>query len=74
MAKRRAYLEADGSVRPELLAQQQAALADSARVHGVDPAEVERLLSVVDEQGFVILHDLISHEGIDRIREPIAGC
>jgi hypothetical protein len=68
MSKRRAYIEADGSVRAELLAQQQAALADSARVHGVDPAEVERLLSVVDEQGFVILHDLISHEVIDRIR------
>jgi ectoine hydroxylase-related dioxygenase (phytanoyl-CoA dioxygenase family) len=68
MSKRRAYLEADGSVRAELLAQQQAALADSARAHGVDPAEVERLLSVVDEQGFVILHDLISQEGIDRIR------
>ena len=70
--KRRAYINDDGTVRAEILAEQEASLADSARRHGVDPERVESLLAAVQEDGYVIVPDLISQELIARIRSESA--
>ena len=65
---RRTYTNADGSTRAEVLAEQQGARAASARVHGVDAGRVLALLSEVQENGYVILPDMISSAVIDDIR------
>lgn len=72
MIGNREYINEDGTIRPEILAEQKAALAASARERGVDPAAVEAAMAEVNENGFVILHDLISDEVIDRIRTETA--
>ena len=72
MIKRRAYIDEDGTVRPELLREQQAALASSAARRGVDPARVDVLLGEVLENGYVILPDLIGADVIERIRRESA--
>jgi ectoine hydroxylase-related dioxygenase (phytanoyl-CoA dioxygenase family) len=64
----RSYINEDGSVRAEILAEREAALAASARAHGVDEGQVESLLAAVQEDGFVIIPDMISQDVIDRIR------
>lgn len=66
--RQRAYIQKDGTIRPEILAEQRAARAASAEAHGVDEAQVEALLSVVQEDGYVILPDLISRDVIAAIR------
>jgi ectoine hydroxylase-related dioxygenase (phytanoyl-CoA dioxygenase family) len=68
MIKQSAYINEDGTVREEILAEQRAALAASAEAHGVERAQVEVLISDVKKNGFVIIRDLISPEVIDRIR------
>jgi len=65
---RRAYTNEDGSIREALAAEREAALAASAETHGVDAAEVEALLAVVEEQGYVILPELIPADLIEEIR------
>ncbi len=64
----RAYTNEDGTVRAEIAAQQEAALAASARIHGVDEQQVEALLATVQETGYVIIPDMISTDVIDAIR------
>ncbi len=64
----RAYTNEDGTVRAEVLAEQEATLAASARAHGVDEHYLESLLATVQEDGYVILPNLISKETIDTIR------
>ena len=66
--KRRAYINEDGSVKAEILAEQDAALAASARARGVDEQRVESLLAEVQENGYVILPDMISRAVMDDIR------
>ncbi|HEY9036612.1 MAG TPA: phytanoyl-CoA dioxygenase family protein [Pseudomonadales bacterium] len=56
----RAYINADGSIKTEILAAQQAALATSAEKRGVDPAQVKALLAEVHDNGFVIIPNLVS--------------
>jgi ectoine hydroxylase-related dioxygenase (phytanoyl-CoA dioxygenase family) len=63
------YINDDGSVKSEILAQQQAMLAASAERHGVDKAYVEQLLKEVHENGYVIIPHMMSREIIDRIKK-----
>ncbi|MDJ0788041.1 MAG: phytanoyl-CoA dioxygenase family protein [Myxococcota bacterium] len=67
MARR--YVDEDGSVLPRAAAGLRAARVESARIHGVDPDRVASILREVDEHGYVILHDLIDADRIERIRE-----
>ena len=66
------YINEDGSVKDEILAMQEAALEASAQRWGYEKPYIDSLLAEVDEQGFVILQDLISQEIMDRIREESA--
>ena len=66
------YINEDGSVKDEILAMQEAALEASAQRWGYEKPYIDSLLAEVDEQGFVILRDLISQEVMGRIREESA--
>ena len=66
------YINEDGSVKDEILAMQEAALEASAQKWGYEKPYIDSLLAEVDEQGFVILKDLISQNVMDRIREESA--
>ncbi len=68
MVTKRAYTNEDGTVRAEILAEREAALAASAEMHGFDDRLVDGLLATVQEQGYVILRDLISEDVIEAIR------
>jgi len=72
MMGRRSYINEDGTIRQEILEEQQAALAESAERHGVDADLVRSSIAEVHEQGFVILHDLIDEATIERIRTETA--
>ncbi len=65
---KRAYTNPDGTVRAEVLAEREAALAASAQLHGVDERKVDSLLAAVREDGYVIIPDLISDDVIATIR------
>ncbi len=65
---RRAYTNEDGTVRAEIVAEQEARLAASAQTHGVDAEHVESLLAAVEEDGYVIIPKLISDELIEAIK------
>ncbi len=64
----RAYINEDGSVRSDIVADQEAFLAASADRHGVDADHVASLIATVREDGFVIIPDMISEEVIERVR------
>ena len=71
---KRAFTNEDGTVREEVLAEQEAALAASTRAHGVNPEHLAALLDEVHERGFAIIPDMISPEIIETIRtetEPL---
>ncbi len=68
----RAYVNEDGSIRSEVLAEQQAQRDELARARGVDPRWVDEILAEVDAQGFVILRDLVSPDVLERIRAESA--
>ena len=72
MIGRRAYINEDGTVRDEIVAEQRAALAASAERHGVDADRVQQLIAEVHENGYVIVHDMIGADVIDRIRSETA--
>ena len=72
MIGQRAYVNEDGTIREEIVAEQRAALAASAERHGVDADRVRALLDEVNEQGYVIVHDLIDADVVDRIRTESA--
>lgn len=64
----RAYINEDGSVRSDIVADQETSLAASAERHGVDADHVASLIATVNEDGFVIIPDMISEEVIERVR------
>ena len=68
MIGQRQYINEDGTVRAEIVAEQEAALESSAERHGVDAGRVRALIEQVHEQGFVIIEDLIGPDVIERIR------
>jgi ectoine hydroxylase-related dioxygenase (phytanoyl-CoA dioxygenase family) len=68
---RRVYTNADGTVCEEVVAVQRATAAATARRRGVDAARVDSLLREVHENGYVIIPELVSREGIERIKGEI---
>ena len=60
------------SARADVTAGQQAILAASCRRHGVEPTYLASLLERVNEDGYVIIHDLLSPDVVQRIREESA--
>lgn len=69
---RRAYINEDGSIRADVVAEREAALTASAAAHGIDVAQIDSLLDSVQEEGYVILPDLISPATIEQIRNESA--
>lgn len=65
------YIKADGSVKDDILAQQQAALAASAERHGVDKDLVDRLMKEVRENGYVIIKNLVPREQMEAIKQEV---
>jgi ectoine hydroxylase-related dioxygenase (phytanoyl-CoA dioxygenase family) len=65
----RAYINADGSLRDDLLAEQRAARGTSAQRHGVDEQRVASLLAEVHERGYVIIPELVPRETMAAIKE-----
>jgi len=66
------YINEDGSVKEDILSAQKEALDSSAARHGVDADYVQQLYDEVMENGYVIIHDLIPQEVVERIREESA--
>lgn len=67
----RSYTNADGSVRDEIREQQQQAAAASAKLHKVDPAEVEALLAETMDKGYVIIPELVPREQMLALKDEI---
>ena len=67
----RAYINQDGSVKADIIAEQQASLAMSAQRHNVDPQLVDALMAEVNKHGFVIIPNLVSREMMDGIKTEI---
>ena len=68
----RAYINADGSLTHDILAEQLAARAASAQRHGVDEKHIASLLAEVREQGYVIVPELVPRETMAAIKD--AAC
>jgi hypothetical protein len=66
---KRVYVNADGSLRQEILAEQQAARAAAARRRGVDEPSVDALLRAVGEQGYVIIPELLDRQTMLAIKD-----
>lgn len=64
----RAYTNEDGTVRDEVLEKQASALAEAEREYGIDSDHLDSLISTVQEEGYVILPNLLSPEEIETIR------
>jgi ectoine hydroxylase-related dioxygenase (phytanoyl-CoA dioxygenase family) len=62
------YINEDGTVKNEILAMQEFARAMSAKKHGYEQSYIDQLMAEVEENGFVILHDLLSKEIIEDIK------
>jgi len=62
------YINEDGSVKEDILAMQEFARAMSAKRHGYEQSYIEQLIAEVEENGFVILHNLASKELIETIK------
>ncbi len=69
--KERAYINPDGSVKAEIIAEQQASLAMSAQRHNVDPKLVDALMEEVNKHGYVIIPNLVSRELMNNIKAEI---
>jgi ectoine hydroxylase-related dioxygenase (phytanoyl-CoA dioxygenase family) len=67
--RERTYVNADGSPRHEILAEQRAARAASAQRRGVDEQRVAALLAAVRERGYVIVPELVPRETMAAIKE-----
>ena len=65
---RRVYVNVDGRIRPEVVAAREEARAEAAASYGIEPAVVDELLATVDDQGYVILPELIPPDVVERIR------
>jgi len=68
---RRVYTHADGTVRAEVAAAQRDIAAATARRRGVDNASVDSLLQELDENGYVIVPELVPREEMTRIKDEI---
>lgn len=64
----RAYTHEDGSFRSQIAAAQKAAVDESARQRGIEPAQIDALMAEVEERGFVILPELFSREAMAEIK------
>ena len=71
--EKRAYINEDGSVKAEIITEQKSALEHSAETRGANGDCVDGLLAQVNENGYVIIPDLISQHVIDGIREETAA-
>lgn len=69
MAERK-YTNEDGSVKSDIVAAQEAAA--SAKLRDVDAGEVDRLLAEVNENGYVVLRDLVSADFMAELKQEIA--
>lgn len=70
MAERR-FINEDGTVRPEVIAQQKADAEAAAAAHGIDPERVDALIAEVNEHGYVIIPDVISQDVIDTMKAEV---
>ena len=66
MAERK-FINEDGSIRAELLAERRNALANSAQTHGVDGELVAELLEQVHDRGYVIIPELMPEDVLETI-------
>ncbi len=64
----RAYINPDGSVRSELVAEQEAAAAALVEKRNVDAELVESLLGELHENGYVIVPELLSRGTVESIK------
>jgi len=64
----RAYTNEDGTVRDEVLEKQASARTEAEREYGIDSDHLDSLISTVQEEGYVILPNLLSPEEIETIR------
>lgn len=62
------YINEDGSVKAEIIAMQEFAKEMSAAKHGYEKSYIDKLIDAVNENGFIILENLISSEAVDYIR------
>lgn len=62
------YINEDGTVKAEILAMQEFAKEMSAAKHGYQRGYIDKLMAEVEENGYVILHDLISKDIIENIK------
>ena len=70
MAERR-FINEDGTVRPEVIAQQKADAEAAAAAHGIDPERVDALIAEVNEHGYVIIPDVISQDIINTMKAEV---
>ena len=61
------YINEDGTVKAEILAMQEYAKEISAAKHGYERSYIDKLIAEVEENGYVILHNLISQDIVDNI-------
>jgi len=66
----RAYTHPDGSFR-SAIAEAQRAASSGTRREGVDPGQVDALMTEVDERGYVILPELFSREAMLTLKREL---
>lgn len=71
MSKERAYINADGSIKGDIIADQKATAAKTSQSHGVDDELVNSLMAEVRENGYVIIKDLMPAEMIEIIKNEV---
>jgi ectoine hydroxylase-related dioxygenase (phytanoyl-CoA dioxygenase family) len=67
----RVFINEDGSVRDEIVAEREAAMASSAERHGVDAAQVDGLIAEVEERGYVIIPELMPRDVLENMRREV---
>jgi ectoine hydroxylase-related dioxygenase (phytanoyl-CoA dioxygenase family) len=70
---KREYINEDGSVLQDIVNAQEAALEASAKKHGFEKNYIDELMAEVEENGFVIIPDMISQEVVENIRKESAS-
>lgn len=62
------YINEDGTVKAEIVAMQELAKEMSAARHGYEKSYIDKLMAEVEENGYVILHNLISKDVVENIK------
>jgi ectoine hydroxylase-related dioxygenase (phytanoyl-CoA dioxygenase family) len=62
------YINADGTVKAEIVAIQELAKELSAAKHGYERTDIDKLISEVEKNGYIILKGLVSKDSVDNIR------